>query len=377
MHSITIKPVDSPKELKEFIYLPEKIHQHHENWVPPIYSDERKFYNPKYNKSLISADTVLFLAYIDGKPMGRIMGIINKNYNLLHNETTARFFNFDCYDNVEVSHSLIDAVEKWAQEKGMNKIIGPFGFSDKDPQGVQIEGFENMPVIATATNLPYLPGLIEKEGYNKETDCLVYKLPIPSPIPDIYQRVYDRVMRNKNIKLREFTSRRQLKPYIVPVFRLVNETYRSLFGFTEMDEDEMHEMARKYLPMLDPEFTKVITDTNNNPIAFVVASPDISKGIRKAKGKIFPFGFIHILSSAKQTKQLDLFLGAVKEKYMNTGLTALLGVSIFNSANKRGLNYIDSHLILESNKPMRAVMERLDAVTYKRYRVYSKNLKGI
>lgn len=374
MQSLVIKVVESGKELKEFIYLSEKIHQHHENWVPPIYSDERKFYDPKYNKALDSSDTVLFLAYNNGKPVGRIMGIINNKHNSLHHEKTARFFNFDCYDQPAVSHALLDSVEKWAIKKGMNKIVGPFGFSDKDPQGVQVEGFENMPVIATATNLPYLPELIEKEGYKKETDCLVYKLPIPWPIPDIYQRVFDRVISNKNIRLREFTSRRQLKPYIVPVFRLVNETYRSLFGFAEMDEDEMHEMARKYLPMLDPEFTKVITDRENNPIAFVVASPDISKGIRRAKGKIFPFGFIHILSSAKHTDQLDLFLGAVKERYMNTGLTALLGVSIFNSANKRGLKYIDSHLILESNKPMRAVMEKLKATIYKRYRVYSKNI---
>ena len=377
MQKFKIKIVDTLKEQRIFIYLPEKIHEHHENWVPPIYSDERKFYDPKYNKSLLSSDTVLFLAYINGKPVGRIMGIINRKYNSLHNEKTARFFNFDCYNDPEVSYSLLDAAENWAVKKGMNKIIGPFGFSDKDPQGAQVEGFENIPVIATATNLPYLPRLIENSGYKKETDCLVYKLPIPSQIPDIYQRVFDRVTRNKHIRLREFTSRRQLKPYIVPVFRLVNETYRSLFGFDEMNEDEMHELARKYLPMLDPEFTKVITDQDNNPIAFVVASPNISKGIRKAKGKLFPLGFIHILSSAKHTDQLDLFLGAVKEKYMNTGLTALLGVSIFNSANKRGLKYIDSHLILESNKPMRAVMERLNAVIYKRYRVYSKLLIGV
>lgn len=369
-----IKIVESKKDLREFIYLPEKIHEHHENWVPPIYSDEFKFYDHKYNRSLLSADTILLLAYSEEKPVGRIMGIINKKNTEQENEKTAHFFNFDCYDDPKISHSLIDAIEKWARQKGITKMIGPFGFSDKDPEGAQVEGFEFMPVLATASNLPYLPGLIEKEGYTKETDCLVYKLPIPSPVPDVYQKVFNRLITNKNIRLIEFKSKSELKPYIVPVFRLVNETYSSLFGFTQMDEQEMHELARKYLPMLDPEFTKVVTDIDNNPIAFIVASPDISKGIRKAKGKIFPFGFIHILASAKKTEQLDLFLGAVKENYKNKGLTALLGVSIFNSANRRGLKYIDSHLILESNKPMRAVMERLGAKIYKRYRVFSKNL---
>lgn len=369
-----IRIVKTRKELKEFIYLPEAIHASHKNWVPPIYSDEWKFYDPKYNKALLLADTILFLAYEGELPVGRIMGIINKKHNENNHELTARFFNLDCYDNPGVSHLLIEAVEKWAKEKGMNKIIGPFGFSDKDPEGAQVEGFENLPVIATATNLPYLPSLIEKEGYTKETDCLVYKLYIPSPIPDFYQKVYDRVIRNENFRLLEFKTRSQLKPYIVPIFRLVNETYRSIYGFIEMDEAEMHELARKYLPLLDPEFMKVVVDKENNPIAFVIASPDISIGIQKAKGKIFPFGFIHILSSAKRSTQLDLFLGAVKEKYITAGLTALLGVATFNSAKKRKMEYIDSHLILETNKPMRTVMERLGGTVYKRYRVYSKKI---
>lgn len=369
-----IRIVKTRKELKDFIYLPESIHASHKNWVPPIYSDEWKFYDPKYNKALLLADTILFLAYEGKLPVGRIMGIINKKHNENNHELTARFFNLDCYDNPGVSHLLIESVEKWAKDKGMNKVIGPFGFSDKDPEGAQVEGFENLPVIATASNLPYLPLLIEKEGYIKETDCLVYKLYIPSPIPDFYQKVYDRVIRNENFRLLEFKTRSQLKPYIVPIFRLVNETYRSIYGFIEMDEAEMHELARKYLPLLDPEFMKVVVDKENNPIAFVIASPDISIGIQKAKGKIFPFGFIHILSSAKRSTQLDLFLGAVKEKYITAGLTALLGVATFNSAKKRKMKYIDSHLILETNKPMRTVMERLGGTVYKRYRVYSKKI---
>ena len=373
--NVELIPVDSGKSLKEFIYLPAKVHLFHKNWVPPIYSDEWKFYDVKHNKSLAECDTIRLMAVRNGKAVGRIMGIINKSYNEKHGERTARFFNFECFEDREASHLLLSAIEKWAGEKGMNKVIGPFGFSDKDPQGLQTEGFSHLPVIATATNLPYLQELVESEGYRKEVDCVVYRLPVPEKIPEIYQRIYERLVRNDKLKLVEFSSRRALKPYIVPVLRLVNETYQSIFGFTPMDEDEMYQLAGKYLPLLDPAFTKLVTDRENNPVAFVIASPDISEGIIKARGKIFPFGFIHILSSAKKSKQLDLFLGAVKPKYQGSGITALLGVSLFRSAMQRRLAYIDSHLILETNRQMRDVMERLGAVIYKRYRVYGKNIK--
>lgn len=370
--AVKIRVVVNKEALKEFIFLPEKIHSQHNNWVPPVYADEWKFYDPLHNKSMQNADTLLLLAYKEERCSGRIMGIINRQYNQEHNESTARFFNFDCYEDPTVAHALINSVENWAKEKGMKKMIGPFGFSDKDPQGLQVEGFEHLPVIATPTNLPYLQKLVEQQGYVKEVDCIVYKLNVPDKIPVLYQRIYDRLIRNKNLRLLEFKSKKELKPWIVPVFRLVNKTYQSIFGFVAMDEEEMYQLADKYLPMLDPEFTKLVLDEKNNPVAFVVASPDISYGIKKAKGKIFPFGFIYILSSAKFTRQLDLFLGAVNESYQNKGITALLGVSLFKSAIKRRMSYIDSHLILETNKPMRAVMERLEATIYKRYRIYHK-----
>jgi len=372
--SISIKEVLTKSELKEFIFLPEKIHAADSIWLPPIYADEWKFYNPKYNKTFSLCDTVLLLAYDGSKPVGRVMGIINSAYNHHQKEKTARFFNLECYNDQNVVHALLASVEKWALSKGMTNVIGPFGFSDKDPQGIKIEGFEHVPVIATASNFPYLQERIEAEAYIKKFDCLVYKLVIPDQVPQQYIRVADRIKRDKDIRLIEFSSRSQLKPYIIPVLRLVNETYKSIYGFAEMDEAEMKELAAKYLPILDPVFTKVITDSENNPLAFIVASPDMSMGIQKAKGRIFPFGFIHILSSIKKSKQLDLFLGAVKDPEKNKGLIALLGVSIFQSAGKRRMEFIDSHLILESNKAMRAVMERLGAHVYKRYRVYTKQI---
>lgn len=369
-----IKNVETKEDLKNFIFFPASLHHDHENWVPPIYSDEWTFLNPNKNKNMRCNDTILLLAYDGERIVGRIMGIINRHHNEVHNIKTGRFFYLECENDPEISHALIQYVENWAKGKSMNKIIGPFGFSDKDPQGLMIEGFENMPVIATNYNFPYMVGLVEKEGYTKEIDCVSFKLPIPQDIPELYNKILVRILKNNKLHLFEFKNRWSMRKYIVPLFRLINDTYTELYGFIPLDEKEMHEFANRYLPILDPAFVKVVVDDKNNVIAFIIAMPDMNEGIIRAKGKLYPFGFFKILRSAKRTKQLDLMLGAVKEEYRGIGFDVLLGSKIIDAAKKRGIEVIDSHLILENNYKMRAELEKLGGVIYKRYRIYQKAL---
>lgn len=371
---IKIKKVENKSDLKSFIFLAEKIHKGHLNWVYPIYSDEWTFLNPNKNKNLKTSDTVLALAYKEQKVVGRIMGIINNQYNEFHNLKTGRFFYLECYNDPEVSHALISYIETWAKEKGMDKIIGPYGFSDKDPQGLMIQGYENTPAIATTFNFPYLVDLVEKEGYIKEIDCVSYKMTVPDEIPELYNKVLVRILKNNNLNLLEFKSRLKMRKYIIPLSRLINETYKDLYGFVPLDEKEMREFANRYFPILDPNFVKVVVDGTDHIIAFVIAMPDLSKGINAAKGKLFPNGFIKVLHSAKKTKQLNLLLGAVKEEFRGIGFDVLLGSKLIESAKKRGMTIIDSHLILENNHKMRGEVEKLGGVVYKRYRVYQKKL---
>lgn len=370
--SLTI--VNSRALLKEFIFLPEKIYAGNSRWVPPLYADEWNFHDPKQNKALHYSEVARLLAYRDSKPVGRIMGIINHKYNRERNEKTARFFALDCIHEQAVAHALINYIEQWSAEKGMNKLIGPYGFSDKDPQGLQIEGLELLPVIATPTNPGYLQQLVENEGYAKELDCVSYQMPIPKKLSAIHQRVFERIGTNKAINLLEFTNKRQLKPYIIPLFRLVNETYAPLFGFVPMTEEEMKKFANQYLPVLEPRLVKVVVHASGELIAFVVSMPDMSVGMQQAKGRLFPFGFIHILLSMRKTKQLNLLLGAVKPAYRGKGINVLLGKSLIDSANQHNLTVMDSHLIMETNLVMRAECEKLDGVLCKRYRVYQKLL---
>jgi hypothetical protein len=372
--SIEIRVVDTPVLLKEYIFLPEKIYRQESRWVPPMYMDEWAFHDPKQNKALSYCDTIRVIAYRDSKPVGRIMGIVHHPYNEQHHEDVVRFFNFDCINDQTVAHTLIQHIENWGKAKGIHKIIGPFGFSDKDPQGLQIEGLEFLPIIATPTNPRYLQALVENEGYQKEVDCVSYQMPIHPTLPPIYEKVYNRISKNQSLKLLEFTSKRQLGPYIIPVLRLVNEAYESIFGFVPMTEEEMKKFAAQYLPVLDPVFVKAVVNVENELIAFVVAMPDMSKGIQKAKGKLFPFGFIHILLAMRKATQLNLLLGAVKPGFRGVGINVLLGKSLMESAVKRGLTVMDSHLILENNTLMRSECEKIEGKVYKRFRVYRKKL---
>jgi hypothetical protein len=371
---IEIIEVKSRRHLRTFIYLPAKIHKTHKNWVPPIYIDDRNFFNPRKNRSFSYCDTILLLAMRGRKPAGRIMGIINHKYNEAHNERDGRFCFMETYNEPDIAQALLRAVEKWALLKNMTRMVGPLGFSDKDPQGMLIEGFDQPMVIATNCNFPYQVTLIENEGYIKHIDLVVYKLYTPDEIPDFYKEIYKRVIKNNNICIHDFTSRRELKPFIRPVLGLVNQTFMDIYAFIPMDEKEMDDYAKRYLSILDPRFIKVVTNNYNEAIAFIVGMPDISRGIKSCKGHIFPFGLFKILYYQKRTKQLNLLLGGIRDDCQNIGIDAVMGVRMIEEAHKAGLKYIDSHLELENNTKMRAEMERMNGKVYKKYRIYKKDL---
>ncbi len=373
--NINLIEVINKKHLKTFIYLPEKLHRGRKNWVHPIYLDEWTYFNPKKNKAFSYSDTLMLLAERDGQVVGRIMGIINHRYNEVRHEKTARFGYLESIQDQEVVHALLSRVEQWAREKGMTRIIGPYGFSDQDPEGFLIKGFEHRATIATYYNFEWLPEMVEKEGYTKDIDYFVYKIEIPKEIPEIYVRVSERIMKKGNFQLLEFKKRREIKPWVRPILSLMNETYieSNIYGYAPLDEKEMDALAKKYLPVLDPRFIKGVLK-DGQVVAFIIGIPDMTEGIQKARGRLFPFGFIHILRAQKKTKQLDLLLGAIKKEYRGMGLDALMGMAMISSAQKAGFEIIDTHHEMESNVRVRAEMERVGGKIYKIYRVYQKSL---
>jgi hypothetical protein len=201
-------------------------------------------------------------------------------------------------------------------------------------------------------------------------------VPIPEETPELYLKIAERAIRsNGGFKLVEFTTRKQLKPYIRPILSLVNDTFTSIYGFTPFTPEEMDDFANRYILVLDPKFIKVIENEKKEPIAFVIGMPDISKGIKKSRGYLYPIGFIPVLLSGRKARQLNLLLGAVRPDYQNKGLDTILGSAMLESARKAGKTHLDSHLEMETNTKVRAEMEYMGGVVYKQYRIFQKELK--
>jgi len=373
MGEITIKEVLTRRHLRDFIYLPEKVHRGEPDWLPPIYMDERLLFNKKKNKSYQYADALLLLAYKGKKPVGRIMGIINNRYNKINNENDGRFCFMECYNDQEVFHALITKIEDWVRQKGMSKLVGPLGFSDKDPQGFQTEGFEYPLFITAANNSPYMVNLTENEGYMKKIDLVNYIADMPKVFPHIYERVLERFEKTEGYKIIEFNEKKELKPYIIPVLELMNETFNEIYGFVPLNDKEKSEFAARYLPILDPKFIKLV-EKGGLLIGFAIGMPDVSPGIKACNGRLLPFGIFKVLRESKRSKKLLMMLGGVKKEYRGKGIDVLMGVKILQSSIKHNMEIIDSHLVLEDNLKMRGEYERVGGRVVKKYRIYQKNL---
>jgi hypothetical protein len=373
MSDIVIKEVVTRRDKRKFIYLPSLVHKNNSNWLPPIYLDEWELFNEKKNRSYQYSDTVLYLAHRDRKVVGRIMGIINKRYNTIHNEQHGRFCFLECYEDQEVVHALICKVENWAREKGMIKLVGPLAFSDKDPQGFQIEGFEYPKFIVCPTNDAYLPEMIVREGFEKHMDLVNYIAKTPVELPLIYKKILSRVSENQEFKIVEFNSKKELKPYLFPILDLMNQTFKEIYGFVPLNEYEKKEFVARYMMILDPKFIKVV-EAHDGLIGFAGGMRDISDAVRRSGGKLLPFGIFRILRDSKRSKKLLMLLGGVRNDYRGKGIDVLMGIKMLQTCIELEMELIDIHLVLENNLKMRGECERIGGQVIKRFRIYRKDL---
>jgi GNAT superfamily N-acetyltransferase len=370
---LQVAEIRNRRELREFIYLPAKTNRTNPLWIPPIYMDDWKFFDPKKNRAFQYADTVLALARRDGKVAGRVMGIVNRRSNELRHESNARFGFIECYEEQDVFNALIAFVEEWARRLGMKKMVGPMGFSDQDPQGFLYEGYDHEPTLASLHNFPYMVRFVEAAGYTKEVDYVDYLVKVPDKLPDFYEKISARMARQAEFRLVEFAKQKELKAYIGRVFGLMNATYQGIYGYVPLTEAEIDALVRQYLPVIDPRFVKAVA-RGEDVVGFVIAMPNMNVGLRQCKGHLFPFGILQIMAAMKKTKQLDLFLGAIREDCRGRGIDVLLGAAMLRSAIAAGFETMDSHHELENNLKMRAEMERVGGQVVKRFRIYQKAL---
>jgi hypothetical protein len=370
---LEIRIVKTRRDLRTFIHLPAKIHRNHAGWVPPLYAEEWKSFRPATNRAFSYSDTTLALAFRDGTPVGRIMGIINHRYNEARSEKNARFAYLECGDDQEVARVLLSFVESWAGARGMTRVVGPLGFTDQDPQGYLFEGFEHEPSIGTYYNFAYALGLLEREGYEKDMEYVVYRVDLPREVPEFYRKIAERASRKNVCRLLEFTRRSQLKPQIQPVITLMNHCFKELYGYSALDEKEMRDLSRRFLPVLDPRFVKVVV-CGESVVGFNIAMPNLAEGFRRAKGRLFPLGIFQILRAGRRTKQLDSLVGGIRSDFRGKGVDAIIGCATMASAIEAGFVFVDSHHELEYNFKVRGEMEKLGGRVYKKYRIYGKNL---
>ena len=299
--ALELREVGSRRELKTFLYLPEKIHAGQANWLPPLYMDDWKYFDPAKNKASPTAPRP---GSWPGATAGRWAGSWGSSM-AASTSTGTRSSPVSAISRPGKSPRSFTpssiGSRSWARSLGMTRIIGPYGFSDQDPEGYIIEGFEHHATIATYYNFEWLPRFVESEGYTKDIDYFVYKVPVPKVIPEFYMKIYERGVRKGNFSVVEFRKRKELKPWIRPILGLMNECYTSgnIYGFAPLDEKEMDDLAKRYLPILDPRFIKVVA-RGREIMAFIVAIPDMSAGIKKARGHLFPFGLVRILRAAKK-----------------------------------------------------------------------------
>ncbi len=374
--AIEIIMVRSRADSESYIRLPFRIYNAFKEYVPPLLRDERRFHDPKFNRSLWTCDTIRLLAKKEGVVVGRVMGIIHHEYNQKHGLQDVRFFQLDSIQEKEVATKLVEAVMDWGQAFGMKRIIGPFGFSDKDPQGIQLEGREIDSVVSSASNPSYIADFIEELGFIKLKDCVSYLWDIQAQLPTVYEQVAKRLERNGGFVLLSFESRNQLRPHFKTIMELLNRGYEQIFGFVAMSEAEIDYLAKEYLGFINPRFVKMIANQDHQIIAFVIAMPNIASGFQKAKGSLFPLGLWHLYKAMRKSQKLDLLLGSVDPKYQRKGLTSLLAMSLIQEARKSKFKTMDSHLILEENIMMCAEMERLGSRLAKRYRIFQKSISN-
>lgn len=380
MSQISIKKVSNKKELKTFIRFNYELYKNNPYSVPDLYSDMVNTFTPEKNAALDFCDTELFLAYRDGNVVGRVAAIINKNANSTWNKKEVRFGWIDFIDDEEVSRRLIETVENWGRERGMTSIVGPLGFSDMDAEGMLIEGYDELSTMATIYNYPYYPEHMAKLGFEKDVDWIELSLKVPDAVPDKMVRIARIVEQKYNLHVRHVKNAKEVRESGIGqrMFELINETYAPLYGFSKMTDKQIQHYIKMYLPILDFRMVTFIEDADNNLVAVGVSIPSLSRALQKAKGKLFPFGWFHLLKALFLTKYrsntLDLLLVGVKTEYQDKGVNAMLFADLIPRYQELGFEYGESNPELEVNTKVQAQWKYFETRQHKRRRCFKKEL---
>ena len=375
--SIQIKTVTTRKDLKTFVRYANRLYKGNKYYVPSMPFDDMNTLDKEKNGAFDFCKAEYYLAYKDGEVVGRVAAIINYKANEAWKVDQVRFGWFDFIDDLEVSKALLDAVVAFGKAHGMTQIVGPLGFTDFDPEGMLVEGYDRVSTMALIYNHPYYPEHMKKHGYVKETGWLEYRITIPDELPEKHIKIAEIVKERYNLSVVKKTKRQIRKEkYGHKLFRLINETYCVLYGYSLLSEKQIDQYVDVYLGLVDMEMLTFIEDSEGELIGAGITIPSMAEALQKCNGEIFPFGWYHLLKSMYWGKPdtLDMLLIGVKPEWQNKGVNSLLFVDLFQRYKKMGFKYAETNANLETNAKVQAMWTPFEREQHKKRWVFGKGI---
>ena len=373
--AVEIKEVVTKKELWKWVRFPNKLYKGNEYFVPFLEMDEFCTFTKEKNPSYEFCETKLFLAYRGKEIVGRIAGLINHAYNKKWNKSTVRYTRFDFIDDYEVSEKLLDAVIAWGRSRELNEVMGPIGFNDTDHQGMLIEGFDRLNMSVTFYNHPYYIEHMERLGLSKSVDWIEYKIKCPAKANEHIGKMAQHVLERGHFKIVTYTERKALYADALEAFHVVDEAESVLYGTVPLTDAVIQDMVDNYIPLVDLDYICSVKDTDGRIVAFGVMVPSLAKAFKKANGKMFPFGIIHMLKALKgYNDTLEMYFVAVDPKHQMHGVPALLIDTLTRRCIERGVRYCETGPMLETNGAVHSMWHYFDKEQHKRRRCYVKSI---
>lgn len=375
--SVEIKKVSSKKDLKIFVRFANRMYKGNPYYVPSMPFDDMGTFDPKENGAYDFSEAELYLAYKEGKLVGRVAAIINTKANKAWNVQQVRFGWIDFIDDMEVSSALLDAVAKFGKSRGMTQIAGPLGFTDFDPEGMLVEGYDRISTMALIYNHPYYPEHLKKLGFVKETGWIENRITIPEELPEKFNRVIELMNQKYELTVKKLTTSQIKKEgYGRKFFKLINETYNVLYGFSLLSDRQIDKYVSLYLSFIDARMLTFVEDKDGNLIAAAASMPSIAQALQKCRGELFPFGWWHLAKAMfwKKSDTVELLLIGVVPEWQKKGIVALLFDDLIRTYKKLGFKYAETNAMLESNVKIQTMFDSFEREQHKRRWVFGKEI---
>ena len=375
--SVIIKAVTSAKDFKTFARFANKMYKGNKYYVPSMPLDDLATFSKDKNAAFEFSEAEFYLAYKNGEVVGRVAAIINHKANDAWKVKQVRFGWIDFIDDLEVSAALLDAVIQFGKKAGMTQIVGPLGFTDFDPEGMLVDGFDKLSTMALIYNHPYYPEHMKKHGYYKETGWLEYKITIPQTLSERHKNIAESVMERYGLTIKKKT-RRQIRRenYGQKIFKLINETYCVLYGYSLLSEKQIDQYVNMYLSLVDMDMLTFVENADGELIATGLTIPSLAVALQKCNGEIFPFGWWYLLKAMflKKPDTLDLLLIGVRPDYQNKGVNALMIYDLVERFIRKGFKYAETNAMLETNDKILAMWTPFEKEQHKRRWVFGKEI---